>query len=63
VDAYSTSNTAVIGASEIVKLLIVCCTPSSKIRKLSFFSDEMNCPSFVVTITGTSTKGTFTWME
>ena len=52
-----------IGACETVKLLIVCGTPSSYTRKLSFCKEEMNCPSLVVTLTGISTKGTSTRIE
>src|SRR6266404_4120964 len=56
------SITIVIGASLDPKLLIVCATPSSMIRKFSFFRPVSRSPWFVAAITSMVTTGTSTAM-
>src|SRR6266481_1268465 len=51
-----------MGASLDPKLLIVCATPSSMIRKFSFFSPVSKSPWFVAAITSMVTTGTSTAM-
>jgi hypothetical protein len=63
VEAYSTSNTAVMGAFDTLKVLMDCAAPSSNTRKLSFFKPGTNWPLLVVTRTSTFTNGAFTRME
>src|SRR5258708_9914689 len=56
------NSTIVMGASLEPKLLIVCATPSSMIRKFSFFSPVSKSPWLVAAITSMVTTGTSTAM-